>query len=658
MRLNKSELKHDTNNAQIPSDHREVKQLPTATSSLSQQFTLQQVTAWNATQKDYLHDTYIPQLVAMQAAATPDAVALVTATQLLRYQELNQRANQLAHYLQALGVGPNGLVGLCMERSLEMVVGLLGILKAGGAYVPLDPTYPADRIAFMLADAQVPVLITQQDVATHLSAQTAKVICLDTATAVLAQQRVTEPISPVTAHDLAYVIYTSGSTGRPKGTQITHSGLLNLVFWHQRAFEVTSKDRATQVSSPAFDATGWELWPYLTAGASVYLPDEDTRVTPTSLRDWLLHNNITISFLPTVLAESIMTLEWPTTTSLRFLLTGADTLHHYPPSSLPFALINNYGPTEATVVATSGRVFPLSDSTQTAGVPPIGRPIDNTQIYILNEHLQHVPIGETGELYIGGAGVARGYLNRPELTEERFIQHPFSSDPDARLYKTGDLSRYLPDGQIVFMGRGDYQIKIRGYRIEPDEIIAVLNEHPAVQTSVVVAREDRAGDKQLVAYIVPIAGIHISASSLQDMLAARLPAYMIPTTFVLLEALPLTPNGKVDRSALPVPDALNTMRDEVATAPRTPLEEQLVSILAPLLGLEQVGIDDNFFMLGGHSLLGTQLIARIADTFGVTMTLRTLFDASTVRELSTEIEELIIAKVDAMSDDEVHRLLG
>jgi amino acid adenylation domain-containing protein len=537
-------------------------------------------------------------------------------------------------------------------------VGLLGILKAGGVYVPMDPTYPADRIAFMLADAQVPVLITQQNIVTRLSVQTTKVIRLDTDTTELAQQSVTEPISSVTAHDLAYVIYTSGSTGRPKGVQITHGNLLNLVFWHQRAFEVTSSDRATQVSSPAFDATGWELWPYLTAGASVYLPDEDTRVTLTSLRDWLIHNNITISFLPTMLAESIMTLEWPATTSLRFLLTGADTLHHFPPSTLPFALINNYGPTEATVVTTSGPVFPLSGSTTTAGaLPPIGRPIDNTQIYILNEHLQHVPIGETGELYIGGSGVARGYLNRPELTHERFIQHPFSSDSDARLYKTGDLSRYLPDGQIVFMGRSDYQVKIRGYRIEPDEIVAILNEHPAVQTSIVVAREDSAGDKQLVAYIVPTAALHVSASSLQDMLAERLPAYMIPTTYVLLEALLLTPNGKVDRSALPVPDAFNTLRNEVTTAPSTPLEEQLVSLLAPLLGLEQVGIDDNFFMLGGHSLLGTQLITRIADTFGVTMTLRTLFDAPTVRELSYEIEELIIAKVDAMSDDEVHHLL-
>ena len=619
--------------------------------------------AWNTTQQNYPQDACVHQLVARQAAATPDAVAVVMGDQVLSYGELNERANQLGHLLQTLGVGPDVLVGLCIERSLDMIIGLLGILKAGGAYVPLDPGYPPERLTFMLRDAQAPVLVTKQHLVTQLHTQRARDVCLDADAALLTKQSANDPVSceeGIFPHpeNLAYVIYTSGSTGQPKGVQITHSNLLNLVFWHQRAFEVTSSDRATQVSSPAFDATGWELWPYLTAGASVYLPDEETRVTPTSLRDWLVHNNITLSFLPTVLAESIMTMEWPATTSLRFLLTGADTLHHFPPSTLPFALINNYGPTEATVLATSGRVFPLSDSTTTAGTLPIGRPIDNTQIYILNEHLQHVPIGETGELYIGGGGVARGYLNRPELTHERFIQHPFSSDPDARLYKTGDLSRYLPDGQIVFMGRSDYQIKIRGYRIEPDEIVAILNEHPAVQTSIVVAREDSAGDKQLVAYIVPTAALHVSASSLQDMLAERLPAYMIPTTFVLLEALSLTPNGKVDRSALPVPDAFNTLRNEVTASPSTPLEEQLVSLLAPLLGLEQVGIDDNFFMLGGHSLLGTQLIARIADTFGVTMTLRTLFDAPTVRELSYEIEELIIAKVDAMSDDEVLQLLG
>ncbi|GAC1380756.1 MAG: hypothetical protein NVS4B9_34280 [Ktedonobacteraceae bacterium] len=614
-----------------------------------------QLAIWNSTEQHYPQDMSIPQLVAQQAMTTPDAVALVAGDKTLSYRELNQRANQLAHHLQTLGVKPNVLVGLCVERSLDMVVGLLAILKAGGAYVPLDTGYPAERIAFMLADAQTSVLVTQQHQTTDLPIQEARVVYLDTDAAMLAQQSTTDPTTVVLASDLAYVIYTSGSTGRPKGVQITHGNLLNLVFWHRHAFEITSADRATQVTSPAFDATGWELWPYLTAGASIYLPDEDIRVTPTSLQNWLVSQEITITFLPTALAESVIALEWPSTTALRLLLTGADTLHHYPSLTLPFALINNYGPTEATVVATSGRILP---TTHSEAPPSIGRPIANTQIYILDEHLRQVPIGEPGELYISGAGVARGYLNRPELTAERFLAHPFSDEPDARLYKTGDMARYLPDGQIAFLGRTDHQIKIRGYRIEPNEIVAILNEHPAVQTSLVLAREDTPGDKRLVAYIVLSAEENVTVNSLRAPLEARLPDYMVPTAFVRMQALPLTPNGKLDHRGLPIPDATNTVRNEVINAPDTLIEKQVASILAPLLGLEEVGSDDNFFMLGGHSLLGTQLIARIADTFGVTLSLRTLFDAPTIRLLSAEIEERIIAKIDTMSDEEVQHLLG
>jgi acyl-coenzyme A synthetase/AMP-(fatty) acid ligase/acyl carrier protein len=436
--------------------------------------------------------------------------------------------------------------------------------------------------------------------------------------------------------------------------QITHDGLLNLVFWHQRAFSVTSSDRATQVASPAFDALGWELWPYLTKGASVHLPDEDTRVSPPILRDWLVNQRITISFLPTALAESIITLEWPEQTELRILLTGADTLQHYPPPGLPFSLINNYGPSEATVVATSGPV----PATENAGMPPtIGRPIDNTEIFILDERLQEVPAGEAGEMYIGGVGLAKGYLNRPELTEEKFIPHPFSDRPGARLYKTGDLARYLPDGQIAFLGRADYQIKIRGYRIEPDEIISVLNRHPFVSSSYVVAREDIPGDKRLVAYIVPVLGMHIAVASLREILRTYLPDYMIPAAFVLLRVLPRTTNGKVDRMALPVPDAENTLRDVETPRPGTPVEARVAEILASLLNLDHVGIDDNFFMLGGHSLLGTQVIVRIAETFGVELPLRTLFGAPTVRQLSAEIEKSIVARLETMSEEEARHLL-
>jgi len=615
---------------------------------------LQQLAAWNATQRDYPRDARVPELVALQASATPDAIALAADNQVLTYRELNHRANQLAHYLQRLGVGPNILVGLCVERSLDMVVGLLGILKAGGAYVPLDPSYPADRLIFMLEDAHAPVLVTQQTLAARLPAHGTQVICLDAGAALLAEQSTLEPVNALSANDLAYVIYTSGSTGRPKGVEITHASLLNLVFWHQRAFEVTCSDRATQITSPAFDATGWELWPYLTIGASVHLVDEDSRVVPALCRDWLLSHQITITFLPTALAEGVLGLEWPKTGTLRYLLTGADVLHHYPSPDLPFALINNYGPTEATVLVTSGRVLPTE---QTDAPPSIGRPIDNAQIYILDEQLRQVPIGEPGELHIGGVGLARGYLNRPELTTEKFIAHPFSDEPGARLYKTGDMARYLPDGQIAFMGRIDHQIKIRGYRIEPNEIVSVLNSHPDMLASVVVAREDKPGDKRLVAYVIAVSGTYITVGSLRELLGTHLPDYMVPAAFVQLEALPTTSSGKVDRAALPAPDGTNTVRDEVITAPGTPTEERLAGILAPLLGLEQVGIDDNFFLLGGHSLLGTQLIARVAAAFRVDLSLRVLFNAPTVRQLSAEIERLIIAKLEAMSEDEAQSLL-
>lgn len=614
-----------------------------------------QLAAWNVTQHDFPTHMCIPQLVARQAAATPDAIAVVEGTQTLSYKQLNQRANQLAHYLRTLGVSPNVLVGLCVERSLDMVVGLLGILKTGGAYVPLDPTYPPERLAFMLEDSHAPVLVTWQSIVNRLPVGNTQLVCLDTDTAVLAQQPTDVPSTTVTPSDLVYVIYTSGSTGRPKGVQITHYSLLNLIFWHQHAFEVTSADRASQVASPAFDATGWELWPYLTMGAQVIIVDEETRVSPALLRDWLVNQAITISYLPTPLAESVINLAWPAQTSLRYLLTGADTLRAYPSPELPFAFINNYGPTESTVVATYGRVLP----TVHADMPPsIGRPIWNTQIYILDEQLRQVPIGTPGELYIGGTGLSLGYFNHPDLTNGRFIPHPLSEKPGELLYKTGDLARFLPDGQIAFMGRADYQIKIRGYRIEPDEIMVVLRKHPSVQSSLVIARGDSPGDKRLVAYLVLVPGVNVTASSLRETLSEYLPEYMIPSAFVILPVLPVTSNGKVDRAALPAPDATNTLRDEDIVAPRTPTEEHVARIVTTLLNLETESIDENFFMLGGHSLLGTQIIAQVSETFGVNLPLRSLFEAPTIRLLAAEIEERVIAKLDSMSEDEVLQLLN
>lgn len=606
-------------------------------------------------------DRCVQQLVAARAASMPDAPALTAGQEALTYGELDERANQLAHHLIALGVrpeGPNNLVALCLERSVTAVVCALGILKAGGAYLPLDPSYPSDRLAFMLSDAQPRVLITCQEIAGQLPEGPWQIIVIDRDDAEIRRQPTDSPVSDIKADHLAYVIYTSGSTGQPKGVEITHASLMNLVSWHQSTFAVTPDDRASLLAGVGFDAAVWETWPYLTAGASLHLPEECARLSPELLRDWLVAEEITISFLPTALAERIMTLEWPLNTALRILLTGAETLHRFPSGNLPFKLVNNYGPTECTVVATSGFVTPDSG---TNTLPTIGRPIANTEIYILDENLQQVPVNTPGELHIGGAGVARGYLNRRELTSEKFIPNPFgsySNNPDARLYKTGDLACYLENGEIAYLGRIDDQIKILGHRIEPNEIITVLDRHPAIQASLVVAREDACSEKHLVAYVVANPELQLVAADLRSFLRNELPDYMVPAVFVQLETLPLTQNGKLDRAALPAPNAENTLRDEEFIAPRTPIEERLAVMLSSLLGLEQVGVTDNFFMLGGHSLLGTQLISHIRGTFGVEMALRTLFDAPTIEQLSIEIERLVMARVEAMSEDEVLRLLA
>lgn len=596
----------------------------------------------NGNSRADLSGRYVPQLVSLQAAATPDALAVAAGGHTLTYRELESQSNQLARYLRELGVAPGVRVGLCLERSVAMVVGALGILKAGGAYIPLDPDYPSERLAFALGDSQAPVLVTRRGLAERLPAGSYQVVSLDTDGPQVARQS-SEPVSGgVTNEDLAYVIYTSGSTGQPKGVEIAHGSLLNLVLWHQRAFEVSSTDRATQLASPGFDAAVWELWPYLTSGASVHMPDESTRVAPEALRDWLLAQGITISFIPTPMAERLIALEWPSKTALRTLLTGGDTLHHYPSRKLPFVLVNNYGPTECTVVATSGLV--LTDARPDL-VPTIGRPIANIEAYILDENLRPVPPGTPGELCLGGAGLARGYLNRPELTAEKFVTHAFNGDAGTRLYRTGDRARWLPDGQIAFLGRMDELIKIRGYRIEPNEIVTTLNRHPAVRASVVVAREEAPGDKRLVGYLVATPDALASETELRDFLRKTLPEYMIPAVFVRLESLPVTPNGKVDRTALPAPNGSNTLRDAAFVAPRSPVEERLSEILAKLMGLEQVGVTDNFFMLGGHSLLGTQVIARVRDVFRVELPLRTLFDSPTIADLSREIERLILTKL-------------
>jgi len=579
----------------------------------------------------------------MRAATTPGAIALSEGQTVTTYAELTRRSNQFAHYLNGLGVGPDTLVALCLGRSLWQIWSALAILKAGGAYVPLDPSYPVERLTFMLQDAAPRVLITNREMADLLPTGPWCTVVIDRDLHAIERESPEAPASSVTGENLAYVIYTSGSTGKPKGVEITHRNLLNLVSWHQRNFGVTAQDRASHLASVGFDAAVWELWPYLAAGASVHLPEEFLRYQPEALRNWLVDQRISISFMPTLLGERLIALSWPAATALRVLLTGADVLHHYPSPTLPFTLVNNYGPTECTVVATSA---PVPVEKRPDLLPPIGWPIDNTQIYILDEQLQQVAVGTVGELYIGGASVARGYRNNSELTAEKFIADPFSASPDARLYRTGDLARRLPDGQVAFLGRIDDQVKIRGYRIELNEVVAAIDENPAIDMSFVLACEDGSGQKQLVAYVVLSAGSQLSEEELRRFVMSRLPEYMVPEAFVFVPSLPLNANGKIDRSALPAPHETGASNEQVEEAPRVMIEQRLAEILGALLNLSQVDVSDNFFLLGGNSLLGTQLISRIRDAFGIEVTLLALFDHPTVSELSIEIERLILEKLE------------
>jgi len=599
----------------------------------------------------------VAELVTFQAAATPDAIALASTRRVWSYMELDERASALADTLRSLGVGPEVVVGLCMPRSPVMVVGALAILKAGGAYLPLDPTYPAARLAFLLDDGQVPVVVAGQRIKERLPKGSYHTILLDDLGRVgdFAPLAQSAPVkAAATLKNLAYVIYTSGSTGQPKGVEITQESLLNLVHWHQQAFGVQSADRASQVANVGFDAAVWEIWPYLATGASLYFAEDETVSDPQLLRDWLVAQRITIAFIPTPLAEHLLTLPWPPETALRTMLTGADTLHVYPPVGLPFLLVNNYGPTECTVVATSG---PVHSNASTDQLPPIGSAIANTEVYILDESGNQVPIGTAGELHIGGIGVARGYRNRPQLTAQRFIPNRFNEKVSERLFRTGDRASFLPDGRIAFLGRIDEQVKVRGFRVEPNEVTATLNVHPCIQQSVVVAREVGPSDARLIGYLVLAPESHLTLSALRAFLQARLPDYMVPAIFVRLEKLPLTPNGKVDRMSLPAPDESNTLREDAYAAPRTEMEKTVAGILERLLKLEHVDVEENFFSLGGHSLLGAQLIARLRDTFGIEMPLRVVFEAPTVAELSAEIERLLVTKLQAMSEKEVLRIL-
>jgi amino acid adenylation domain-containing protein len=534
-----------------------------------------------------------------------------------------------------------------------MVVASLATIKAGTAYLPLQPGLPPERLTYMLRDARLAAVITRSATASEVVDGRCRVVAIDGEGDAIAKQSAAPPPCDLTERSLAYVIYTSGSTGQPKGVEVLHRGLSNLISWHLRAFEVTSADRASHVAALGFDAAVWELWPYLVAGASIHLAGEAIRQNPEELQRWLLEERITIAFLPTPLAESLLLLEWPNEAALRILLTGADTLHRHPPAGLPFTLVNNYGPTECTVVVTSGQVWPASGSSShsSSQSPSIGRPIDNTEIYVLDEDMVEVAPGQPGELYIGGAGVARGYRNQPELTRQRFVANPFNGHAGERLYRSGDQVRVRPDGELEFLGRFDEQVKIQGYRVEPNEIVNALDSHAEVRTSAVIARENGNSDKMLVAYVVLREDSKVTASGLREHIGRRLPRYMIPASFVRMEALPVTANGKVDRDALPPADSSNRLPDDELVAPPTLIEQRLSAILSQLLHVQHVGAKDNFFLLGGHSLLGTQLLTRIRQAFGVDLTLLSLFDHPTLMEMSQEIEKLILAKLENSDDD-------
>ncbi|MDF5719565.1 MAG: amino acid adenylation domain-containing protein [Rhizonema sp. PD37] len=600
---------------------------------------------WNDTQTEYPQDKSIHQWFEEQVERTPHAVAVEFENQQLTYYQLNCRANQLAHYLKSLGVKADTLVGLCVQRSLEMVVGVLGILKAGGAYVPLDPNYPTERLAFMLEDAQVLVLLTQHSLQGKLPQHQVNQVFLDTDAVLISQSSEDNLISGVQANNLAYVIYTSGSTGQPKGVAMSQLALCNLILWQLQNNQISTKAKTLQFAPISFDVSFQEMFSTWFSGGTLFLVGEELRRDPVALLGFLHEKAVERLFVPFValqqLAEAAIDSK-SINSHLREIITAGEQLQITPAISEWFRKLNNcslhnhYGPSESHVVTT----FTLANSVENWPLlPPIGRPIANTQIYILDKYLQPVPVGVLGELHIGGVCLAQGYLNRSELTQQKFISNLFDETGESRLYKTGDLARYLANGNIEYLGRIDNQVKIRGFRIELGEIEAILSQHRDVQTCCVIAREDTPGDKRACAYVVSHQNCSLTISSLRQFLKAKLPEYMIPSAIVILESMPLTPSGKVDRRSLPAPYLHNEITDKYV-APRKPIEELLAQIWAQVLKLEFVGIHDNFFDIGGHSLLATQLASRIRNIFKVELPLRELFASPTVAELARSLEQL------------------
>ncbi|BCL38696.1 amino acid adenylation domain-containing protein [Nostoc sp. MS1] len=593
---------------------------------------------WNATERDYDLSQGLHELFAAQVEKTPDAIAITFAQQQLTYQELNSRANQLGHYLQTLGVKPEILVGVCIERSLEMVICILGILKAGGAYVPIDPEYPQERITYMLEDSQVKVLLKQEKLLNQIPLHQAQTICVDAEWDKISTQPNTNPQSNIQPDNLAYVIYTSGSTGKPKGAMNTHKGICNRLLWMQEAYQLNSTDSVLQKTPFSFDVSVWEFFWTLITGARLVIAKPGGHKDSDYLINVITQEQITtLHFVPSMLQAFLQNRHVEKCTSLKRVICSGEALsvdlQNRFFQRLECELHNLYGPTEAAIDVT----FWQCQKNSNLKSVPIGRPIANTQIYILDADLRPISIGYTGEIYIAGVGVARGYLNKEKLTNEKFIINPFANSASQRLYKTGDLARYLPDGNIEYIGRADFQVKIRGYRIEIGEIENTLSSHPEVREAVVIARDDHAQEKQLVAYIT-YDEQKPTINSLRDFLKTKLPDFMIPAAFVMLETLALTPSGKVDRKALPKPELSSFVETVAYIAPRNEVEAKLVQIWSDILHLPKIGVTDNFFAIGGDSLKTLHLTAKIEEVFNKEIPLATVLTNPVIADLAKVIQ--------------------
>nr|WP_321162352.1 amino acid adenylation domain-containing protein [Nostoc sp. KVJ3] len=582
-------------------------------------------------------DLCIHQMFEMQVERSPQSIAVIFENTQLTYRQLNQQANQLAHHLRALGVGPEVLVGICLERSLEMIVGILGILKAGGAYVPLDPAYPSERLAFILEDTQAPVLLTQEKLLKKLPPHQAQVVCLDSNWQENIQNSQENPVNETTDYNLIYVIYTSGSTGQPKGVMVSHRGIRNQLYWRQTTFRLTQADKVLLTISFSFDPSVWQiLWPLCFGGQLIVARPGGHQDTAYLVKVITKQQITVLALVPSILRVLLEEKGIENCRFLKHITCGGEALpgelieRFFAKLNLDNVLHNCYGPTEASIDTT----FWTCQRDTNYAIAPIGRPITNAEIHILDENLQPVPVGESGELHIGGIGLARGYLNRPELTIDKFIFNSFSSESGARLYKTGDLARYLSDGNIEFLGRIDYQVKIRGFRIELGEIEAILGRHPALTQTLVIAREDINGDKQLVAYVVASAEQIPSRVELRRFLQSQLPEYMVPAYFVFLDTLPLNPNGKIDRHALPAPDLSRQESEVNFVAPRNEVEREITQIWEQILGVQPIGVKDNFFEVGGNSILAVKLFWQIEKIFNKNLPLAILFQSGTVEDLA------------------------